>query len=242
MKKSVKKSVKKLVKKTAKNPEIKEAPVITIDGPSGAGKGTVSQLLAQQLGWYFLDSGALYRVLALAALKQGIDMQDVPALTQLAMNLDVAFNAQIILDDVDVTQEIRSETCSIAASKVAAIPEVRQALLQRQRDFRQFPGLVADGRDMGGWVFPEARCKFFLTASAEERAKRRWQQLQEQGINVSLHDILQDLRERDARDARRKVSPLKPAKDAIIIDTTDVSIDEVLQQILTVVEKGLSVS
>lgn len=238
----MKTSVKKLVKKTAKNPEIEETPVITIDGPSGAGKGTISQLLAQQLGWHFLDSGSLYRILALAVLQQNIGFENVEQLQQLALDLDVEFSEKIILFGVDVTQDIRTEACSLAASKVAAIPEVRRALLQRQKDFRQAPGLVADGRDMGSVVFPDAKCKFFLTASTEERAKRRWQQLQEQGINVSLHEILQDLRERDARDIQRKVSPLKPAKDAIIIDTTDISIEEVLQQILVVVEKGLSVS
>jgi cytidylate kinase len=208
-------------------------PVITIDGPSGSGKGTIGQLLAKKLGWHFLDSGALYRILALAALKQHIDLTDIKALEQLALNLDVQFaNGKIILMGQDVTKEIRSEECSIAASKIAAEPKVRAALLIRQRAFRQAPGLVADGRDMGTVVFKDAKLKIFLTASQEQRALRRFQQLQEQGINVSLAAVSADLGQRDKRDQERIISPLKPAKDAIIIDTTLLSIDEVLNKVM----------
>ncbi len=207
--------------------------VITIDGPSGSGKGTISQLLAKKLGWHFLDSGALYRILALAALKQHIDLLDAEVLEQLALNLDLQFtNGKIILMGQDVTDEIRSEPCSVAASKVAALPKVRKALLKRQRDFRQAPGLVADGRDMGTVVFPDAKLKIFLTASQEQRALRRYRQLQEQGINVSLSDVSDDLSQRDKRDQERTIAPLKPAKDAIIIDTTKLSIDEVLNKVM----------
>lgn len=215
-------------------------PVITIDGPSGSGKGTISKLLAQKLGWHLLDSGALYRVLALAAVKQGIDLGDVSALHELALNLPVEFvglensKSKILLDGEEITAAIRTEACSKSASKVAVIPKVRAALLERQRQFQQLPGLVADGRDMGTVVFPDAKCKIFLTASCEERAQRRCKQLQEQGISVSLRAVLQDLMARDARDKDRKVSPLKPAKDAITVDTTDLDVEEVLQKIVEI--------
>lgn len=215
-------------------------PVITIDGPSGSGKGTISKLLAQKLGWHLLDSGALYRVLALAALQQNIDIDDIKALYDLALDLPVEFvgsksdSSAILLAGKDITLDIRSEACSKAASKVAAIPEVREALLARQRQFEQSPGLVADGRDMGTVVFPDAECKIFLTASPEERAKRRCQQLQDQGRSVSLRAVLQDIIARDARDSDRKVSPLKPAKDAITVDTTALAIKEVMQKIVEI--------
>lgn len=206
---------------------VKHIPVITIDGPSGSGKGTISQLLAKKLGWHYLDSGFLYRTLGCAALKQHIALTDVAALKKLAVNI----KKQKIANS-----DIRTEACSIASSQVSKLPEVRQVLLEQQRNFRRAPGLVADGRDMGTVVFPDADIKIFLTASCKARAKRRYQQLQDQGINVSLPNILQDLKERDARDCERSVSPLKPAKAARIVDTTKLSIDEVLQEIIGLCE------
>lgn len=209
-------------------------PVITIDGPSSSGKGTVGELLAKKLGWHFLDSGALYRALALTALKQNVDLTDIFSLKELAINLNVEFvlDCKVVLGGRDISKEIRSVECGLAASKIAIIPEIREVLLDRQKNFRQAPGLVADGRDMGTGVFPDAQLKIFLTASLEERAKRRYRQLQQQGINVSLHDVFQDLQKRDERDKLRKVAPLKPAVDAKIIDTTRLAIDEVLHKIL----------
>jgi cytidylate kinase len=209
-------------------------PVITIDGPSGSGKGTVGELLAKRLGWHFLDSGALYRALALTALKRDVDLTDMFSLRELAINLNVEFilDCKIILMGQDISTEIRSVECGLAASKIAIIPEIRKALLDCQRNFRQAPGLVADGRDMGTVVFPDAQLKIFLKARQEERAKRRYRQLQQQGINVSLHDVFRDLQKRDKRDKLRDVAPLKPAVDAKVIDTTRLTIDEVLRKIL----------
>lgn len=221
-------------------------PVITIDGPSGSGKGTVSQLLAQELKWNFLDSGALYRVLALAAKQHHVESDKEDALTVLAGHLDVQFKAigkgyppRVILEGEDVTDAIRTEECGNDASKIAMISSVREALLDRQRAFCEKPGLVTDGRDMGTVVFPSAQIKFFLQATQEERAKRRYNQLKEKGINVSLSAVLNDLIERDMRDKKRPVAPLKPAKDAIIIDTTGLRIEQVLQRILDVVYSRL---
>jgi len=213
-------------------------PVITVDGPSGVGKGTLSQRLARHLGWHFLDSGALYRLLGLAAHRQGVDLADEQRLESLALGLDVRFlptdqgETVIFLNNQDVTREIRTEQAGNDASKVAAVPAVRLALLQRQRDFRLLPGLVADGRDMGTTVFPDAPLKFFLTASAEVRAERRHKQLIEKGLDANLHNLLAEITERDERDRTRSVSPLKPAEDAIIIDTSHLGIDEVFTAVL----------
>lgn len=213
-------------------------PVIAIDGASGTGKGTVSQILAKRLGWKFLDSGALYRVLALAAQKHSVALDNEDALEVLAEHLDVQFIAQetksphIILEGEDVTDIIRTEKMGNAASIIAALPAVRAALLSRQRAFRETPGLVADGRDMGTVVFPDAQLKIFLTASPEERALRRFNQLKERGISVTLGDLIEELRERDRRDQERTVAPLKPAEDAVIIDTDRLSIDQVVEKIL----------
>lgn len=213
-------------------------PVITVDGPSGVGKGTLSQRLARHLGWHFLDSGALYRLLGLAARRQAVEFTDESALEGLALKLDVRFlpseqgETTILLNNQDVTRDIRTEQAGNDASKVAAVPAVRAALLQRQRDFRQLPGLVADGRDMGTTVFPEAPLKFFLTASAEVRAERRYKQLKEKGLDASLTTLLAEIAERDERDRTRSVSPLKPAEDAIIIDTSHLGIDEVFSTVL----------
>jgi cytidylate kinase len=221
------------------------APVITVDGPSGTGKGTISLRLASTLGWHFLDSGALYRLVALGAQQQKIDAGDTAALSSYARTLPVRFEGRgpgedpaIYLDGQDVTQAIRTEEAGNAASRVATIGGVREALLARQRDFRQFPGLVADGRDMGTTVFPDANIKIYLTASAEIRAQRRFKQLKEKGIGVSLTALVRDIAERDERDANRSVSPLKPAADAELIDTSTLSIDEVMAVILSLVQKA----
>lgn len=211
-------------------------PVITIDGPSGSGKGTISQLLAQRLGWHLLDSGALYRVLGLAAQQHKVGLQNEATLEILARHLDVQFiataensPARVILEGIDVTDSIRTEDCGHVASVIAALPGVRTGLLERQKAFQEKPGLVADGRDMGTIVFPEAPIKFFLEASVEERAQRRQNQLKSKGINVSLAKVLEELKERDLRDKSRAISPLMPAEDAILIDTTDLTINEVLK-------------
>jgi CMP/dCMP kinase len=217
-------------------------PVITVDGASGTGKGTISQLLATRLGWKFLDSGALYRVLALAAQKHSVALDNEKALEVLAEHLDVQFLVQesnlakIILEGEEVTETIRTEKIGNAASIVAALPAVRAALLSRQRAFRDAPGLVADGRDMGTVVFPDAELKIFLIASPEERALRRYNQLKERGISVTLADLIEELRERDRRDQERTVAPLKPAEDAIIIDTDRLTIDQVVERILSEIE------
>jgi cytidylate kinase len=213
-------------------------PVITIDGASGTGKGTVSQLLAARLGWNFLDSGALYRVLAIAAEKHSVALDNEVALEVLGEHLDVQFMAnsdkspQIILESEDITNTIRTETVGNMASIVAALPAVRASLLSRQRAFREAPGLVTDGRDMGTVVFPDAEHKFFLTASAEIRANRRYKQLKEQGLDVNLGGLLEELRQRDKRDSERAVAPLKPADDAIIINTDHLSVIQVVEKIL----------
>ena len=221
--------------------EASEAPVVTVDGPSGAGKGTITQLLARSLGWHLLDSGALYRLTALSAMDQQADFSDEQALARVARALDVRFEptpddepARVFLEGRDVTREIRTEKCGDRASQVAAIPSVREALLQRQRDFRQVPGLVADGRDMGTVVFPQAEHKVFLTASAEERAERRYHQLLEQGQSVRLGDLIKEIEARDERDMNRSTAPLKAADDAQVVDTTGLSIQEVLDRVLAI--------
>ncbi len=217
------------------------APVITIDGPSGSGKGTVGRAVAERLGWHFLDSGALYRVLGLAALKRGLDLGDEAALAELARGLDVRFEgARVILEGEDVSEAIRSEAAGAAASRVAALPSVREALLARQRAFRRPPGLVADGRDMGTVVFPDAPLKVFLEASPEERARRRFEQLKAQGLDVNLARILTDIRERDRRDRERPVAPLKPAPDAVVIDSTERDPESVVQEILRLAAQRIS--
>jgi len=224
-------------------------PVITVDGPSGAGKGTISHMLADTLGWHLLDSGALYRVTGRACLIDGVSWDDEQAVTDVARHLDVEFSTApcgeilVAYKGVDVSRAIRTEEGGRGASTVAAIPAVREALLQRQREFRQPPGLVADGRDMGTVVFPNAPLKFFLTASTAERAERRYKQLIAKGENVSLPRLLEDIEERDARDSSREVSPLVPAEDAIVIDSTATPIAEVFGLVMQKVnEKGLNES
>ena len=213
-------------------------PVITIDGPSGSGKGTISQRIATRLGWHMLDSGALYRLVALAAEKRGIALDDEVRLAELATQLDVRFHPsrsgdlEIILYNEEVSRNIRSEVCGNNASRVAALGAVRQALLARQRAFRTAPGLVADGRDMGTVVFPQADLKIFLTASAEARAKRRYKQLKEKGLSANLLGLSREIAERDERDMNRPVAPLKPAEDAMIVDSSDMTIEEVVDSVM----------
>ncbi|MFL6622371.1 MAG: (d)CMP kinase [Sulfurifustaceae bacterium] len=214
-----------------------QIPVVAIDGPSGSGKGTVSQLLAARLCWHYLDSGALYRVVGLAAQRAGVDLADAEGVARVARGLRVEFQAcndgppAVLLDEEDVSGTLRTEACGDAASRVAAIPAVRQALLHKQHELRRAPGLVADGRDMGTTVFPDAIVKVFLTASPEVRAERRYKQLKEKGFDVNLPQLLDEIRNRDARDAVRAVSPLKPAADAHLLDTSDLSISEVVDRI-----------
>ena len=209
-------------------------PVITLDGPGGVGKGTISALVAKELGWHYLDSGALYRLTALACQQQGVDFADIDAVADIAEHLQVEFLPQggILLDGEEAEELIRSEQAGTDASKVAAVPEVREALFKRQRAFLQSPGLVADGRDMGTSIFPDADLKVFLTAAADERAKRRYKQLIEKGNNVNIESLRKEIQERDERDMNRSASPLKPAEDAHIIDTSELSINEVFQEVM----------
>lgn len=222
----------------------KTPSVITIDGPAGSGKGTISQKVAEQLGWNILDSGALYRLVALAAEKKGVAFDADESLLEIAEALDVSFTpcagggVAILLEGDDVSLAIRSEECGCAASQVAAVKPVRAALLARQRRFLESPGLVADGRDMGTVVFPEAKVKIFLTASAKIRAERRLKQLKEQGINANLRRLIDDIEKRDTRDMNRKEAPLVPADDAIIIDTGKSTIDEVVSKVMSAVKNA----
>lgn len=216
--------------------------VITIDGPSGAGKGTLSQMLATHTGYHLLDSGALYRLVALAVLDDGVDLSDEQQIAQIALTLDVVFQVdagatRILLAGRDVTGAIRQEKVSMCASQIAAYPEVRTALLERQREFAELPGLVADGRDMGTTVFPAAQAKIFLTASAEARAERRYRQLVSKGEVVDMASLVKDIKERDERDSNRAVSPLRPASDAVVIDSTSLTIGQVFGEILTVIAR-----
>ena len=220
-------------------------PVITIDGPSGAGKGTVARVIADQLGWHLLDSGAIYRVLAVATQHHQLGIDDEEPLIPIAAHLDVQFEicndeSKVILEGEDVTNSIRTEEIGELASKIAAFPRVREALLRRQRAFKVAPGLVADGRDMGTVVFIDAPVKVFLTASAEERAQRRFNQLKEKGFDVKIGRLLDDIRQRDERDENRKVAPLVPAEGSLVIDSTDISIKEVVGKILSYANEKLT--
>ncbi|QDW65702.1 (d)CMP kinase [Luteimonas granuli] len=216
-------------------------PVLTIDGPSGSGKGTISRAVARHLGWHYLDSGALYRAVGVAAGWAGIDLDDAGALVRCAFDTGIGFRddddgePRVLVNGHDATDELRTETAGAAASAIAAIPEVRAALKDRQRAFRRAPGLVADGRDMGTVIFPDAETKVFLTASAEERAERRYKQLRDKGVSVTLAGLLREILARDARDASRAVAPLRPADEAVRIDTTGQGIDDVVARVLALV-------
>ena len=217
------------------------APVVTIDGPGGSGKGTLSSLVAAKLGWHLLDSGALYRIVAVSAQSQAIDLVDENALVVMIADLQIAFAGDIVdVNGKDLSDIIRTEETGVAASRVAALPGVRDAILALQKSFQRAPGLVADGRDMGTVVFPHSKAKIFLDASAEARADRRYKQLKNKGLSVNLRDLLEQIQERDARDRGRAVAPLKPAADALIIDSTQMTIEEVLETVMTEVTKGYS--
>ena len=225
----------------------KRAPVITIDGPGGSGKGTISQMVANHLGWSLLDSGALYRLVGLTARNHGVSLDNEDSLGVLAQHMDVQFIAtdpdtppDVILEGENVTRDIRTEEAGKAASVVATLSQVREGLLKRQQDFREAPGLVADGRDMGTVVFPDAELKIYLTASAEERANRRYKQLQAKGMDVKLADLLKGIQERDEQDMNRSIAPLKPAEDAVIIDSSSMTIQQVFARVIELAtERGL---
>jgi len=225
-------------------PVITEAPVITIDGPSGTGKGVISRMLAETLQWHLLDSGALYRLVGVGAQAEGIKFNNINELRDFTLNMEVYFSrlfeGSLELNGEEISALIREEASGELASQVAIIPEIREALYERQLAFRQMPGLVADGRDMGTVVFPDAVQKFFLTASLEERAQRRYKQLINKGLSVNLRDLLQDIEARDARDSKRKVSPLVPAEDSLLIDTTNLSIDQVFEKVFSTTQQVLN--
>ncbi|MDG6099795.1 (d)CMP kinase [Alteromonas sp. ZYF713] len=215
-------------------------PVVTVDGPSGAGKGTLSALIAEKLGWHLLDSGAIYRVLAVAAMHHDLPVDDESAVVPLASGLDVSFEIdneqrRVVLEGEDVTDDIRTEEVGAVASQIASLARVREALLRRQRAFQQDPGLVADGRDMGTVVFPDANVKLFLTASAEARAERRYNQLKDKGLDVNIARLLTDIKARDDRDANRSIAPLVPAEDAVVIDSTDLDINQVFESAMEII-------
>ncbi|HEY3522010.1 MAG TPA: (d)CMP kinase [Rhodanobacteraceae bacterium] len=218
-------------------------PILTIDGPSGSGKGTIARAAADKLGWHLLDSGALYRAVGYAAGMAGLDLSDAQAVTRCAQAMKIRFRdpgnggeTRVIVNGHDATDELRTETAGAAASAIAAIPPVRQALVDLQLSFRKPPGLVADGRDMGTVIFPDARHKVFLTASAAERAERRYKQLKGKGLDVTLASLLREIEARDARDASRAVAPLKPAADAVVVDTTGMPIEEVVAKVLSLLQ------
>jgi cytidylate kinase len=223
----------------------KAVPVLTIDGPSGSGKGTIARRVAEHLGWHLLDSGALYRAVGYAASVAGIDLADPEAITRCAESTKITFrdpkdggDTKVYVNSHDASDELRTETVGAIASAIAAIPAVRTALLDKQFSFRRAPGLVADGRDMGTVIFPDAATKVFLTASADERARRRYKQLKEKGMAVTLSALLREIEARDARDAARPVAPLKPATDAVLIDSTGMPVDIVVDKVLHLVHRS----